>query len=137
MGSDRPLKLGNLEARRDWGFAEDYVRAMWAMLQEDQPDDFVIASGETHSVREFVTLAYECAGIEVEWVGEGVDEKALESGSGRVLAEVDPEYFRPAEVDYLIGDCSKARDRLGWSPTLDFAGLVEIMVRRDIERVRG
>ena len=136
-GSDKPLRLGNLEARRDWGFAEDYVRAMWAMLQEDDPDDFVIASGETHSVRDFVTLAYECAGIEIEWVGEGVDEKALEAGTGKVLVEVDPDYFRPAEVDFLIGDCSKARDRLGWSPTLDFGGLVELMVRRDMERVEG
>jgi GDPmannose 4,6-dehydratase len=134
-GSERPLRIGNLDARRDWGFAEDYVGAMWAMLQEDQPDDFVIASGETHSVREFITLAYECAGIPVGWVGEGVDEKALESGTGRVLVEVAPEFLRPAEVDYLIGDSKKARDRFGWSPTLDFAGLVEIMVRRDMERV--
>jgi GDPmannose 4,6-dehydratase len=135
-GSDEPLKLGNLEARRDWGYAEDYVQAMWAMLQEDEPDDFVVASGQTHSVRDFVNLAYECAEIPIQWEGEGVDEKALALDTGKVLVEVDPDYFRPAEVDFLVGDAQKARDRFGWSPTVDFAGLVEMMVRRDIERAR-
>jgi len=158
------LYLGNLNAKRDWGYAPDFVEAMWRILQQDKPDDFVVATGESHSVREFVNLAFENAGIELEWKGKGVDEKgivhSLASSSsstltsaspssssfasnlqpqtsslkiGDVIIEIDPRYFRPTEVDFLLGNASKARQMLGWGPSVTFPELVRIMVQADIQ----
>ena len=128
--------LGNLDAKRDWGHAEDYVEAMWRILQHDRPDDFVIATGETHSVREFASLAFKEAGLELEWHGKGLDEKGVEAGTGRVLVEVDPRYFRPTEVELLLGDPSKAERELGWKRRVSFEDLVRRMVRYDMELFR-
>ncbi len=129
------IVLGNLNAKRDWGYAKEYVEAMWLMLQYDLPDDYVIASGMSHSVREFTEMAFQAADMEIEWEGEGVNEKGREKKTGRVLVEVSPEFFRPAEVDLLIGDASKARERLGWRPKTDLASLVQLMVESDLKRV--
>jgi GDPmannose 4,6-dehydratase len=131
-GLQEKLYLGNLDAKRDWGFAGDYVEAMWLMLQQDEPDDFVIATGETHSVREFVELAFREVGVEIKWHGEGVDEVGLDSETGKILIEIDPAYYRPTEVDLLIGDPSKARKKLGWKSNLGFEDLVKIMVEADM-----
>lgn len=120
LGLDNELRLGNLEARRDWGYAGDYVRAMWLMLQQDEPDDYVIATGETHSVRELCEVAFSCVGLDY-----------------RDYVRVDPQYFRPAEVDLLVGDASKARAKLGWKPTVTFKELVQMMVEADLERLRS
>lgn len=128
--------LGNLDAKRDWGHAEDYVEAMWRILQHDRPDDFVVATGETHSVREFASLAFREAGLELEWHGKGLDEKGVEAGTGRVLVEVDPRYFRPTEVELLLGDPSKAERELGWKWRVSFEDLVRRMVRYDMELFR-
>ena len=128
--------LGNLDAKRDWGHAEDYVEAMWRILQHDRPDDFVVATGETHSVREFASLAFREAGLELEWHGKGLDEKGVEAGTGRVLVEVDPRYFRPTEVEFLLGDPSKAERELGWKRRVSFEDLVRRMVRYDMELFR-
>ena len=128
--------LGNLDAKRDWGHAEDYVEAMWRILQHDRPDDFVVATGETHSVREFASLAFREAGLELEWHGTGLDEKGVEAGTGRVLVEVDPRYFRPTEVEFLLGDPSKAERELGWKRRVSFEELVRRMVRYDMELFR-
>ena len=128
--------LGNLDAKRDWGHAEDYVEAMWCILQHDRPDDFVVATGETHSVREFASLAFREAGLELEWHGTGLDEKGGEAGTGRVLGEVDPRYFRPTEVEFLLGDPSKAERELGWKRRVSFEELVRRMVRYDMELFR-
>jgi GDPmannose 4,6-dehydratase len=127
------LSLGNLDAQRDWGFARDYVDMMWRMLQQDEPDDYVAATGETHSVREFVEVAARVAGFEIEWEGEGVNEVGRDRVSGREIVRVNPKYYRPAEVELLIGDASKARDVLGWKPEVGFDQLVEMMVRSDLE----
>jgi len=116
-GTQQKLYLGNLDAQRDWGYARDYVECMWLMLQYDKPEDFVIATGEMHSVREFATLAFKQAGIDIEWCGQGVNEKGVDKANGRILVEVDPKYFRPAEVEQLLGDPSKAKRLLGWNPT--------------------
>ena len=132
-GLQKCLWLGNLEARRDWGYAGDYVRAMHLILQHDHPDDFVIATGEVHSVREFVEAAFAEVGIGIEWRGEGVEEKGVDSATGRVLVRIDPKYFRPTEVDWLQGDASKARRELGWEPTVDFKTLVKMMVEADLK----
>ncbi|MBN1683768.1 MAG: GDP-mannose 4,6-dehydratase [Tissierellales bacterium] len=135
-GTQEKLYLGNMDAKRDWGYAKDYVESMWLMLQHDAPEDFVIATGEMHSVREFTTLAFEEAGIELEWQGEGVDEKGIDKATGKVLVEVDPKYFRPTEVEQLLGDPTKARTVLGWNPTqTSFEELVKIMVRSDMKLV--
>ena len=135
-GHQDKLYLGNLDALRDWGYARDYVECMWLILQQDQPDDYVIATGECHSVREFCTLAFAEAGINLHWEGSGLDEKGI-AEDGRVLVEVDPKYFRPAEVDRLLGDPSKAVRELGWNPRkTSFEDLVKIMVRHDQEKVR-
>ncbi len=132
LGMQNKLYLGNLSSRRDWGYAKDYVECMWRMLQYDQPEDFVIATGEMHTVREFCTLAFREAGIELEWQGEGV-----EKGTGRVLVEVDSKYFRPTEVEQLMGDPTKARTLLGWNPTsTSFPDLVKIMVKHDLKKVK-
>ncbi|MDP9194576.1 MAG: GDP-mannose 4,6-dehydratase [Acidobacteriota bacterium] len=130
------LYLGNLDARRDWGYARDYVEAMWLMLQQSRPEDFVIATGESHTVREFCTLAFARAGIEVEWQGSGEHEKAIERGSGRVLVEIDPRYFRPTEVGFLLGDATKAQQMLGWAPRTSFVELIELMVDHDLALAR-
>jgi GDPmannose 4,6-dehydratase len=130
------LYLGNLEARRDWGFAGDYVDAMWRMLQADEPDDYVIATGEAHSVREFCDLAFGIAGLPIKWRGSGSEEVAVdETGTERI--RIDPRYFRPAEVDCLLGDASFARNRLGWKPTVSFPELVRLMVEADAKLESG
>jgi GDPmannose 4,6-dehydratase len=126
------LYLGNLEARRDWGFAGDYVDAMWRMLQHDVPEDFVIATGTTRSVREFCALAFARAGLDVEWRGSESTEKGFERGTDRVLVELDPRYLRPTEVDLLLGDASKAKEKLGWTPRTSFEELVNAMVDSDL-----
>jgi GDPmannose 4,6-dehydratase len=126
------LYVGNLDAVRDWGYARDYVEAMWLMLQQDTPDDYVIATGVAHSVRELCELAFATAGFAIEWRGAGVDEQGLERGTGRVLVEIDPRYFRPSEVDNLRGDPSKARERLGWQPATTFEELIALMVESDL-----
>lgn len=132
LGLETKLYLGNLNAKRDWGFAGDYIEAMWLILQQDNPDDYVIATGETHSVREFVELAFKEAGISIEWKGEGVEEKGIDAATGKVLVQVDPRYFRPTEVDILLGDPTKAKQKLGWMPRVTFSELVSKMVKEDI-----
>ena len=129
------LELGNLEAKRDWGFAGDYVYGMWKILQHSEPDDFVLATNETHTVREFVEKAFNVVGIEIEWEGEGVNEIGKDTSTGKTLVRVNPKYFRPAEVDILIGDYSKAREKLGWAPKVKFEELVKMMVEKDLERI--
>ncbi len=136
MGLQDSLYLGNMEAKRDWGYAGDYVEAMWMMLQQDKPDDFVIATGETHTVREFVELAFSQVGITIVWQGKGVDEKGVDSTTGKVLVEVDPRYFRPTEVELLLGDPSKAKAQLGWAPRVRFSELCAMMVEADLEEAR-
>ncbi|MBE6304656.1 MAG: GDP-mannose 4,6-dehydratase [Bacteroidales bacterium] len=135
-GLQDKLYLGNLNAMRDWGYARDYVECMWLILQQPQPDDFVIATGEMHSVREFTQKAFEAAGIELRWEGSGIEEKGIDKNTGRVLVEVDPKYFRPCEVDQLLGDPTKAKTLLGWNPTkTSFDELVRLMVNHDLEYV--
>ena len=131
-GGQETLYLGNLDAKRDWGYAKDYVEAMWLMLQQDSPDDYVIATGETHSVREFVELAFNEVGFKIAWRGNGVDEVGYDQSSGRELIKVDAKYFRPAEVDLLIGDPTYAKAKLGWSPKTTFGQLVKIMLQSDL-----
>ena len=137
-GLQDKLYLGNLNARRDWGYARDYVECMWLMLQQDRPDDFVIATGDDHSVRDFTDLAFRRAGITLRWEGEGVDEKGIDIATGRVLVEVDPKYFRPCEVEQLLGDPTKARTVLGWNPRkTTFEQLVNIMVDHDMAMIKN
>ena len=132
LGLQDCLYLGNLEARRDWGHARDYVDAMWRILQQDKPEDFVIATGEQHSIREFIELAAKEVDIDVRWQGEGVDEKGYDVTTGKCIIEVDPRYFRPAEVQSLLGDASKAKQKLGWTPKTSFRMLVTEMMREDL-----
>ena len=135
-GQQDKLYLGNLDALRDWGYARDYVEGMWLMLQHDQPEDFVIATGEQHSVREFTERAFAHVGIELRWQGEGVQEQGIDQATGRVLVEVDPKYFRPAEVETLLGDPTKAKTLLGWNPQkTSFEELVRLMVEHDVQYV--
>jgi GDPmannose 4,6-dehydratase len=134
-GLQDKIVLGNLDAKRDWGYAPEYVEGIWLMLQQSVPDDYVLATGETHTVREFVEKAFLCAGMEIEWDGEGINIKGIEKKSGKVVVEVSPEFYRPAEVDILIGDATKAREKLGWNPKTKFEELVEIMVKADLDRV--
>ena len=137
QGYQDKLYLGNLDAQRDWGYAKDYVECMWLMLQHSTPEDFVIATGEMHSVREFTTLAFAHLGIDLEWKGTGVDEQGIVRATGRVLVEVDPKYFRPCEVEQLLGDPTKARTLLGWNPTkTPFTQLVKLMVEHDMKFVK-
>ena len=137
QGMQDKLYLGNLNSLRDWGYARDYVECMWLILQQPEPDDFVIATGEYHTVREFATLAFEAVGMQLAWEGEGVEEKGIDTATGRVIVEVDPKYFRPAEVDQLLGDPSKAREQLGWNPNkTPFHELVKIMTDHDMEFVK-
>ena len=133
-GKQEKLYLGNLDAKRDWGFAGDYVEGMWRILQQEKADDFVLATNETHSVREFVETAFTEGGVELAWRGKGVDEKGYDVKTGKVLVEINPRYFRPAEVDLLWGDPSKAERVLGWKRKVDFKGLVRMMVRADMEK---
>ncbi len=138
QGLQDKLYMGNMDARRDWGYAKDYVECMWLIMQQDVPEDYVIASGEMHTVREFCTMAFQEAGIELRWEGQGVDEKGIDVATGRVLVEVDPKYFRPAEVEQLLGDPTKARTKLGWNPQkTPLQELVRIMVQHDMEYVRN
>ena len=133
-GKQEKLYLGNLNAKRDWGYAKDYVECMWLMLQQEKPEDFVIATGETRTVREFVESAFACAGINLRWEGEGVEEKGIDTATGKVLVEVSPEFFRPAEVDLLLGDPTKAKEVLGWNPRkTSFEELVRRMVEHDLK----
>ena len=135
-GLQEKLYLGNLSALRDWGYAKDYVECMWLMLQYEKPEDFVVATGEAHSVREFCTLAFKYAGIELKWEGEGVNEKGIDVKTGKVLVEVDEKYFRPAEVEQLLGDATKAQTLLGWNPRkTSFEDLVKIMVESDLKAI--
>ena len=132
LGLQSKLYLGNLDAKRDWGFAGDYVEAMWLMLQVEKPDDYVIATGETHSVREFCEVSFSHIGLPIKWEGEGVSERGV-GPDGRTLIEIDPRYFRPAEVDLLLGDASKAKRELNWQPKVTFAGLAKMMVDADLK----
>jgi GDPmannose 4,6-dehydratase len=137
-GIQKRLYLGNLDSKRDWGYAKDYVRSMWLMLQHSKPDDFVIASGEQHSVREFVELAFKTISIKIKWIGNGVNEKGVNEKTGETLIEIDPKYYRPTEVDALLGDPAKAKKELGWNPKeTSFEKLVEIMVKHDIKLVES
>ncbi|MCX7773154.1 MAG: GDP-mannose 4,6-dehydratase [Clostridia bacterium] len=136
QGKQQKLYLGNLNALRDWGYAKDYVECMWLMLQHDAPEDFVVATGEMHTVREFCDLSFKEAGIELVWEGEGINEKGIDKLTGRVLVEVDPKYFRPTEVEQLLGDPTKAKTLLGWNPTkTSFKELVKIMMKHDMKLV--
>ena len=129
------LYLGNLDAKRDWGFAGDYVEAMWLMLQQDEPDDLVIATGDTHSVREFVELAFGEVGIGIEWQGTGVDEVGVDAATGKVVVEIDPRYYRPTEVELLLGDPTKAKEKLGWKAKVGLRELVKMMVEGDLRKL--
>jgi GDPmannose 4,6-dehydratase len=133
LGRQEKLFLGNVDAQRDWGHAKDYVEGMWLMMQQDEPDDYVLATGVTYSVRHFCNVAFKLAGIELEWKGTGVDEKAYDTKTGKVLIEIDPRYFRPTEVDLLIGDPTKARTKLGWQHKHSLDQLIEDMVKSDMD----
>ena len=132
LGIQDRLYLGNLHAKRDWGHAREYVRGMWMMMQQSEPDDYVLATGEAHSVRCFVEKAFHRIGVDLEWKGEGVDERGIDASDGRVLVEVDPRYFRPTEVDQLLGDATKARKKLGWIPKVTFTELIKEMVAAEL-----
>ena len=136
VGLDDRLYLGNLDARRDWGHARDYVDGMWRILQQPAPDDFVLATGKTHSVRSFCEKAFAAAGIDVAWEGEGAEEKGVDRANGHVVIEIDPRYFRPTEVDLLLGDATKARETLGWQPRYTLDQMIEEMVLTDLQAAR-
>jgi len=135
-GKQSSLRLGNLNAKRDWGYAPDYVEAMWLILQQTTPDEYVIATGEAHSVREFTEAAFREVGIDIGWRGEGINETGVDAKTGKVLVEVSPEYFRPSDTEYLLGDASKAREKFGWKPKVSFKELVKIMVKADMVFVK-
>jgi GDPmannose 4,6-dehydratase len=134
-GLDNKIVLGNLDSKRDWGYAPEYVEGMWMMLQQDKPEDFILATGETHTVREFVDLSFKEVGIELEWEGNEEKEKGIEKKTGIVRVEVSPDYYRPTEVDLLIGDPTKAKNKLGWEAKMKFEELVSIMIKSDLEKV--
>lgn len=134
QGKQDCLYLGNLDAKRDWGYAGDYVEAMWLILQQDKPDDFVIATGETRTVREFVERAFSEVGTTIKWQGEGIDEKGIDVATGKVIVAVDPAFFRPTEVEYLLGNPTKAKEILGWKPKTSFDELVKMMVQSDLAK---
>lgn len=136
-GLQDKIVLGNLYAKRDWGYAPEYVEAMWLMLQQPEPDDYVIATGETHSIREFVEFAFKYVGYDIIWKGKGVKEKGMDRKTGKILVEVSPEFFRLAEVDVVVGDPSKAKKKLGWKPRTKFKELVKIMVEADLIKVKN
>ena len=133
LGLQENIFLGNLDSKRDWGFAKDYVQAMWLMLQQDKPEDFVIATGETHSVREFVEIAFMEIGIKISWEGSGLNEVGRDEATGKVLLRIDPRYFRPTEVEFLLGDPAKAKEKLGWQKKISFNELINMMVIEDIK----
>jgi GDPmannose 4,6-dehydratase len=133
LGLQDKLYMGNIDAKRDWGFAGDYVELMWLMLQQAEPDDYVMATGVTTTVRDFITMAFKETGINLKWEGNGVEEKGINQADGKVLVEIDPRYFRPAEVEILIGDPSKAKSKLGWEPKVQLPELVKMMMKHDIE----
>lgn len=133
LGKQETLELGNLDAKRDWGYAGDYVEGMWRILQQEKPDDYVLATGETHTIREFVELAFQEVGIELSWSGEGENETATDVATGKVIVRINPEFFRPAEVDLLLGDPSRAENELGWQRKVDFPGLVKLMIEHDLQ----
>lgn len=135
LGVEEKLYLGNLDAKRDWGYAKDYVEGMWRMLQAKTPDDYVLATNETHSVREFVEKTGKILGMDIKWKGKGLNEKGIDKKTGKTVVEIDPRYFRPAEVDILLGDPSKAKKKLGWKPKVKFEDLVKIMTLADLEEV--
>jgi len=137
LGKAEKIYLGNLDAKRDWGHARDYVKAMWMMLQRENPDDYVISTGESHSVREFVEESFKCVGITIRWEDSGLEEKGIDVDTGKILVEINPDYFRPAEVEYLVGNSTKARQELGWSPKIRFNQLVELMVESDLKYLSG
>jgi GDPmannose 4,6-dehydratase len=134
-GYQNELLLGQLDSSRDWGYAPEYVEAMWLMLQQSEPQDYVIATGETHSVREFVELAFKGVGFDIEWSGKGVNEIAIDKSNGKTIVKIDPRFYRPAEVDFLVGDCSRAKKLLGWSTKTTFKELIGIMLEHDLELV--
>lgn len=136
-GNQEKLSLGNMNAKRDWGFAGDYVEGMWRMLQQDKADDYVLATNETHTVREFVEKAFKELGITIRWEGQGIHEKGYDAETDRLLVDVNPEFYRPAEVEYLWGDASKAEKVLGWKRRVDFEGLVSMMVDADLRAIAG
>ena len=136
-GKQEKLSLGNMNAKRDWGFAGDYVKGMYLMLQQDKPGDYVLATNETHTVREFVSAAFEAVGVEIRWEGEGADEKGYDAKTGRLLVDVNPEFYRPAEVEFLWGDCTKAEKELGWKREVSFEGLVKMMMDSDMKEITG
>lgn len=136
-GRQEKLSLGNMNAKRDWGFAGDYVEGMWLMLQQEKPGDYVLSTDETHTVREFVEAAFEEVGIQIRWEGEGVREKGYDARTGKLLVDVNPEFYRPAEVEYLWGNCEKAENELGWKRKVDFKGLVAMMVNADMQDIVG
>ena len=134
-GMQDVLELGNMEAKRDWGHSRDYVEAMWLMLQQNEPDDYVISSGETHTVRDFVTIAFKEAGMELEWHGEKENEYATLKGTDKTVVKVNPKFFRPAEVELLIGDCTKAETKLGWKRKVSYEELIKLMVKNDLKLI--
>ena len=136
LGALDHLELGNMDAKRDWGYSKDYVRAMWLMLQQDQADDYVIATNETRTVREFVETAFRCVGIQVEWKGKGVEEIGINQENGKTIVKINPKFFRPAEVEILLGDPAKAENKLGWKREISFASMVEKMVENDMRLVK-
>ena len=136
-GRQEKLSLGNMDAKRDWGFAGDYVEGMWMMLQQDKPDDYVLATNETHTVREFVDAAFKQLGITVKWEGKGIDEKGYDSETGRLLVDINPEFYRPAEVEFLWGNPAKAEQELGWKRKVNFEGLVAMMMDHDLKEIAG
>ncbi|MBN2158002.1 MAG: GDP-mannose 4,6-dehydratase [Spirochaetes bacterium] len=135
MGAQDYFEIGNMDAKRDWGYAKEFVEGMWMMLQQPKPKDYLLATNENHSVREFIEHAFNYVGIDISWKGSGVNETGIDSKSGKTLVKINPRYFRPGEVDHLLGDYSLAKKELGWSPKVKFKELVEIMVQRDLERI--
>jgi GDPmannose 4,6-dehydratase len=137
LGLQEKLYLGNMDAKRDWGYAKDYVYGMWLMLQHDEPDDFILATNETHTVREFVEETAKYLGMELEWKGKGVKECGIDKKTKKVIVEIDPKYFRPAEVDVLLGDPTKAKKKLNWKPQVTFKGLVKLMAEHDLKQAEN
>jgi len=137
LGLQDVLELGNLDAKRDWGYAKEYVESMWKMLQQKKPDDYVIATGETHSMKEFIELSCRELNIDLEWEGEGLEEKGIDKKTGKIIIRINPRYFRPAEVDLLLGDPTKAKEKLGWEAKIKFEELVKLMVKSDYELIKA
>jgi len=136
VGKQDFLELGNIDARRDWGYAKEYVNAMWLMLQKDQADDYIIATNEIHSIREFVEEAFNVVGIKINWAGKGIEEKGIDSKSGKIIVKINPELFRPVDVESIVGDYSKAKKTLGWEPKIKFKELVNLMVESELNNIK-